>query len=131
MWTGWTRCTTLHAGAIERIAAEALDEISDVVESHARGWTRAETVLCLGALASALPTGAQRVWMGATLVSACELLSRLYAAVETVATSLSRLSKITGKTSEDALADLARAGCPPPPGGVVDSLVYSPKLRLN
>ena len=88
-------------------------------------------MLCLGALASALPTRAQRAWTGATLVSACELLSRLYAAVETVAASLSRLSKITGKTSEDALADLARAGCPPPPGRVVDSLAYFSKSRLN
>ena len=55
------------AMAMERVVAEALEEISDVVETHASTWTCAETVLCLGALASALPTRAQRSWTGATV----------------------------------------------------------------
>jgi hypothetical protein len=109
------------AGAVERIAAEALDEIADVVETHARGWTCAETVLCLGALASALPTRAQRHWTGVTLVSACELMSRLYVATEALAATLAKVSK-TNKLSEDALMDLLRAGCPPPPGPSFEQL---------
>ena len=72
----------VDADANERIAVEALDEMADAFEAHAQTWTCAETVLCIGALASTLSAKAQRTWTGATLEAAHDLLSRLYGAAE-------------------------------------------------